>query len=217
MPQFIMAFLILLLGCIAPMQVQGADEVAETLARITQQMADLKSVQVDFIQEKKMAIFSSPIVLRGTLSWERPDSFAWHIVSPIRYAIIMRQGIARQWDGEHNSVQEFKMTSNPIMRIASQQMQRWFSGNYQQLATEYNISLASRKPLILTCVPHKDSPEAGFIKYVSIQFREDLRYISKITIEEVSGDITDIQFENARLNETVPTDAWHAGSVRSNV
>ena len=71
MPQFIMAFLILLFGWIAPMQVQGAEEVAETLARITQQMADLKSVQVDFIQEKKMAIFSSPIVLRGTLSWER--------------------------------------------------------------------------------------------------------------------------------------------------
>lgn len=214
MLKFLMMLLILSLGCIVPLQVQGADGVTEVLENITQQMADLKSVQVDFVQEKKMAIFSAPIVLRGMLSWERPDSFAWHIISPIEYAIIMRQGVARQWDGEHNVVQEFKMSSNPIMRVASQQLQRWFSGNYEKLATEYDVSLISRQPLILTCVPHKDSPEFEFIARVSIQFREDLRYINKITIEEVSGDLTNIQFENSRLNETIPADAWRTGPVR---
>ena len=74
--------------------------------------------------------------------------------------------------------------------------------------------MISRQPLILTCVPHKDSPEFEFIARVSIQFREDLRYINKITIEEVSGDLTNIQFENSRLNETIPADAWRTGPVR---
>lgn len=212
MLRILMTIALLLLGCVAPGQARSADEVGEALANITRQMADLKSVQVDFVQEKKMAIFSAPIVLRGTLSWERPDSFAWHIVSPIQYAVVMRQGVARQWEGEHNTVQEFKMNSNPIMRVASQQLQRWFSGNYQQLSEEYDVSLASHQPLILTCVPHKESPEAGFVARVSIQFREDLRYINKITIEEVSGDLTSIQFENSRLNETIPADAWRTGS-----
>lgn len=217
MLKFLMVFLILFLGCVIPLQAQGADEVTEALRSITKQMADLKSVQVDFVQEKKMAIFSAPIVLRGTLFWEKPDSFAWHTVSPIQYAIIMRQGVARQWEGEHNTVQEFKMNSNPIMRIASQQLQRWFGGNYQELAIEYDVFLASRRPLILTCVPRKDSPEAGFITRVSIQFREDLRYIDRITIEEISGDQTNIQFENAHLNETIPADAWRTGSVKPHV
>ena len=71
MLKFLMMLLILSLGCIVPLQVQGADGVTEVLENITQQMADLKSVQVDFVQEKKMAIFSAPIVLRGMLSWER--------------------------------------------------------------------------------------------------------------------------------------------------
>lgn len=202
----------LLLLCVcASISMSHADEVEEALQNITRQMADLRSVQVDFVQEKKMSIFSAPIILRGKLSWERPDSFAWHVVSPIQYAIIMRQGLARQWEGEQNTVQEFKMNSNPIMRVASQQLQRWFSGNYEQLAVEYDVSLANNQPLVLSCVPHKDSPEAGFIARVDIQFRADLRYIDKITIVELSGDLTDIQFENARLNEIIPAEAWRTG------
>ena len=217
MIQVVMALLILSLGCVMPSPVLGADDVTEALASITQQMRDLKSVQVEFVQEKKMSVFVSPITLRGSLYWERPDSFAWHIISPVEYAIIMRQGVARQWEGEHNTIQEFKTGSNPIMRVASQQLQRWFSGNYQQLAIEYNVSLVSHDPLVLACTPHKNSPEASFITRVSIQFRKDLRYIDKITIEEVSGDITNIQFENAHLNETIPADAWRAGPVRPHV
>ena len=214
MARALVTILLLFLVCATPRQVWSSDEVGEALASITQQMADLKSVQVDFVQEKKMAIFSSSIVMKGSLTWERPDSFAWRIASPIEYAIIMRQGMARQWEGEHNTVQEFKMSANPVLRVASQQLQRWFSGNYQQLASEYDVSLVSRQPMALTCMPHKDSPEAGFIKRVSIQFREDLRYINRITIEEVSGDQTDIHFENARLNVTIPDDAWRTGSAR---
>ena len=103
------------------------------------------------------------------------------------------------------------MSSNPVMRVASQQLQRWFSGNYQQLAVEYDVSLVSRQPLVLTCVPHPGSPEAGFIARVVGQFQEDLRYIHKIAIEEVSGDLTTVQFENSRLNETIPANVWQAG------
>ncbi|MBF0593851.1 MAG: outer membrane lipoprotein carrier protein LolA [Candidatus Omnitrophica bacterium] len=201
---------LVLLACAVSFGACRADEVGDALAGITRQMADLQSVQVTFVQEKKMAMFSAPIVMHGTLSWERPDAFAWHVDSPVQYAMIMRQGVARQWDGEHDTVQEFKIGGNPVMRVASQQLQRWFSGNYQQLAAEYNISIGSRQPLVLTCLPHPESPEAGFIKRVSIQFREDLRYIGRITIEEVSGDQTDIVFDNVRLNEIIPADAWRA-------
>ncbi|MBF0387203.1 MAG: outer membrane lipoprotein carrier protein LolA [Candidatus Omnitrophica bacterium] len=202
--------LLVFLGCALSCRVSSADDVADTLANITQQMADLKSVQVTFVQEKRLAMFTAPIVMRGTLSWERPDAFAWHVDSPVQYAMIMRKGVALQWDGEHNTTQEYKIGGNPVMRVASQQLQRWFSGNYQQLAVDYTISIGSRNPLILTCVPHPESPEAGFIKRVSIQFRDDLRYISRITIEEVSGDQTDIAFDNVRLNEIIPIDAWRA-------
>ena len=75
----------------------------------------------------------------------------------------------------------------------------------------------SRQPLILKCVPHKDSQESGFITSVSIQFRKDLRYINRITIEEISGDQTDIKFENSHLNEAIPADVWRLGSVKPHV
>jgi outer membrane lipoprotein-sorting protein len=189
--------------------------VDQALASITAQMADLKSVQVDFVQEKKMAVFAAPITLSGTLFWARPDSFAWHTDSPVKYAIILKDGIARQWDGDRNTTQEFKMNANPVMRVASQQLQRWFSGNYQQLASEYDVSVVSREPMVLSCAPHPNSPEAGFITRVTLRFRQDLRYIDTISIDEVSGDQTNIHFDNARLNETIPPDAWRAGAVRT--
>ncbi|MBF0384399.1 MAG: outer membrane lipoprotein carrier protein LolA [Candidatus Omnitrophica bacterium] len=217
MIKIFVTLLIFFLGNVVQCQAQNSDEVKEVLTNITSQMANLKTVQADFTQEKKMAVFTSPIILRGTLLWEKPDSFAWRIVSPIQYIIVMRQGIARQWEGEHNTIQEFQMSSNPVMRVASSQLQKWFGGNYQKLATEYDVSLAGRQPLILACVPHQDSPESGVIARISIQFREDLRYIERITIEEVSGDITNIKFENTHFNLPISEDSWRIGLVSPHV
>ena len=138
-------------------------------------------MQVDFVQEKKMAIFSAPIVLRGCSlgQWILLPGTLFHLLN---MPLSCDKGCPSVgW--EHNVVQEFKMSSNPIMRVASQQLQRWFSGNYEKLATEYDVSLISRQPLILTCVPHKDSRSSSllhvslsnFVKICDISIRLQLK------------------------------------------
>ena len=209
--------LIVCFGSFSYVHVNFAGEVEDVLTSITEQMSDIKTVSVDFTQEKKMAVFSSAIILKGSLLWQKPDSFSWRVFTPIQYAIVIKDGVAKQWDGENNTLHEFKMSSNPVMRVASQQIQRWFSGQYQELSNEYDVTLSSKNPLSLACVPHKDSSEAGIISRVLIQFRGDLKYIDQITIEELSGDSTIIKFENIILNEIIPADAWSIKVVRPNV
>lgn len=203
----------LLLGLLAPAPAWSANEVQTALDEITGKMRGVRSVQVSFRQEKAMAMFSAPIELRGTLVWEHPDSFAWRVAEPFRYVLILRQGTLRQWEGDQNTVQEFSLSSNPVMRVALQQLQRWFGGEYGRLTEDYDVSLVGRAPLTLACVPHAGSPEAGFVERITIQFQEDLRYVRRIVITERSGDVTTLRFERPRLNEAIPREAWTVGAA----
>lgn len=193
----------------------AGDDVRAVLAEITAGMKGVESVQAAFVEEKSLAMFAQPVLLKGTLAWARPDSFAWRVRTPVQMVMVMQNGVFRQWDGDSRTVQEFSLSGNPVMRVASQQLQRWFAGEYERLADEYDVSLVSRRPLVLACVPRAGSPEAGFVTRVTIRFRQDLRYLQEIAIDEASGDATRIRFESARLNEPVPADAWVAGPARA--
>jgi outer membrane lipoprotein-sorting protein len=193
--------------------VQAAEDIQADLTRISQQASAVSTVQANFVQEKKMAVFESPVILRGKLFFEKPDAIAWHVLSPVRYAFIVTQGSARQWDGETGSVKAFKLESNPVVRVAAMQLRRWFGGEYTLLTSEYDIAKISTDPEVFACVPHANNPEARMITRVLIQLRKDERYIERITIEEATGDVTKISFEDIHLNDSVPAYAWRAASL----
>jgi outer membrane lipoprotein-sorting protein len=59
-------------------------------------------------------------------------------------------------------------------------------------------------PLILEFVPLEKNISKKVIKSITITFREDLKYLKRIQIREMNGDVTTITFTNTQLN--VPLD-----------
>ncbi len=202
----------------APAPVSGADtnagveredktnerDISEQLQRLEKKMADFRSMRTEFTQEKNLAVFRNKIVLKGRIYVQRPNRVAWHVDKPVKYSVLITDKFIRQWDEDTDKVQEISLSGNPVFRIVLKQMTAWFSGSFSSLQEEYHVRILQQQPFIIEFAPKDRNFAKKVIKSVTVTFREDERYLSQITIRELSGDVTTILFENTQLN--VPID-----------
>jgi outer membrane lipoprotein-sorting protein len=167
-------------------------------------MADFKSMKTDFTQEKNLAVFKQKIVLKGRIYVQRPNRVAWHVDKPVKYSVFITDKFIRQWDEDTDKVQEISLSGNPVFRIVLKQMTAWFSGSFSSLQEEYYVRILQQQPFVIEFAPKEKNFSRKVIKTVTVTFREDERYLSRIAIKELNGDVTTITFENTTLN--VPID-----------
>lgn len=192
----------------------AASDVNTLLIRLETKMSGVKSIETDFRQKKRLSIFNQPIISKGKIFIQKPHLFSWHVQSPVRYAMFIKDDVIKQWDEESDQVQQFSLSRNPGFSIAIAQMKVWFSGTYVSLLKDYAAKIISEDPVILEFTPIQSNPAFSLIKGVKIFFEKDERYLQEIRIEEKSGDTTILTFSLVKLNMPINPSAWE---LKSNV
>jgi outer membrane lipoprotein-sorting protein len=180
----------------------------------------LNSIQSNFVQKKKLAMFTKEITIEGMIYIKKPNLFAWHVSKPVRYGLIVSDSDISQWNEDTDSVKTFSTKDNPAFNVIFNQMNKWLSGDYKPLMDDYHVSVVSDKPLLLVFVPLKSTTSYDLIESIAIKFNKDLRYLDKITIQEKNGDKTTLSFFDTKLNKQISSRAWKAkmlGPLRSDV
>jgi outer membrane lipoprotein-sorting protein len=170
------------------------------LNALGKKVSNFKTLSTDFTQEKEMAMFKEKLTLKGRIYLQKPNKIAWHVDSPLRYSVLITDKLIRQWDEDTNQVQEISLTKNPIFQNVLNQLTVWFSGEYGSLLEVNDVRLVKREPLTIDFTPRETNIAKKFIKKITITFREDQTYLQQIRIQEMSGDVTTIQFMNTLLN-----------------
>jgi outer membrane lipoprotein-sorting protein len=186
---------------------QAAD-VNALLLRLETKMAGVNTLETDFTQEKRLAVFNQPIILKGKIFIKKPELFSWHVKEPLRYTLLIKGSLIKQWDEESNQVQQFSLSGNPGFSMAVAQMKVWFSGAYVSLLKDYTAKIISETPIILEFAPMQSNPASGLIKTVTVFFEKEGRYLRKIIIEEKSGDSAILEFSSVKLNMPIDRSAW---------
>jgi len=183
-------------------------EVRSLLKRLEEKISGVKRLETEFIQEKKLAVFSKAVILKGKIFIQEPDLFAWHTDEPVRYIMVIKGDTIKQWDEDTKKIQSLSLSRNPTFLVAVNQMKVWFSGNYTSLLNEYEAVVISSKPIILEFTPKANSPTYNIIKKVRMVFQQDERYIERIDIEEKNQDSTSLVFINTKINSSINPSAW---------
>jgi outer membrane lipoprotein-sorting protein len=186
----------------------AAAEIRDAVTRVEASMAGVRTVSARFEQERQLSVLKRTLVIRGTATIERPRRIAWQVDEPVRYCLVVNGEEIRQWDEDTDRVQTLSLDRTPALKAAFQQMTVWFSGHYSNLLQDYGVTLEQARPCILTFAPKPQTPLASMLKSVTVTFREDERYIEQLAIREAGGDQTVIRFQDTRLNEPIPEDAW---------
>lgn len=183
---------------------QSAD-VAALLDSLGRNVSRFQTLKTDFTQEKRLAVFQNTVLLRGRIFLQKPARIAWHVDAPLKYSVVISDASIRQWDEDTDRVQEITFAKNPVLQNVMQQLTVWFSGDYSSLLKDYEVLVAGERPVILRFTPKKTSMAAKVVKQVQIEFREDNKYLRKLTITEQGGDSTSITFTGTVFD--VPLDA----------
>lgn len=184
----------------------GTAAVEPVLARLEAQFAGLHSVSADFVQEKRMALFRDPVVIRGRMAIRDDGAFAWHVREPVRCSLVMQAGRLRQWDGETGKIQDLDLRASPVFQTVFAQLRHWFSGQFSELRASYAASLAGTHPLAVRFAPLDATRKV--LAAIVVVLQDDSRYIQRVTVEETSGDTTVITFTNTVLNGTLDKSVW---------
>jgi outer membrane lipoprotein carrier protein len=181
---------------------------ADVLAFLEKNLSQIKTIQADFVQTKTMAMFKQKLVIKGRMAVQNPDRVAWLVDEPVRYSFVINGAKLTQWDEDTDKVQSLALDKDPAFKAVFQQLTAWFSGRYSLLLDTYIVAVEQREPCVLLFKPKPGSMADGVITSVRVVFRADGRYIEELTIREAAGNITVIQFSNARLNEPIPDKTW---------
>lgn len=198
--------------CLAASSGRAAPEeppaMPEILSRMEKAMSDVKTVKTRFVQEKKLALFDHPLVTRGSILVEPPAHLLWRIDSPMKYVLAIHGQQAKQWDGETGKTQSMSLEGNPVFSAVTEQLNAWFGGRYALLAQDYDIVQRGTSPAAFAFIPKPEAPSAKMLTAVTVTFREDERYIASIQIDDRSGDVTTLNFEETELNVVLRPEDW---------
>lgn len=178
---------------------QPAD-ITAFLQGVGKKASNFKTLKTEFTQEKKMVMFKEKLVMKGRIFLEKPNRIAWHVDSPLRYSVLITDKMIRQWDEDTNKVQEISLAKNPVFQNVLSQLTVWFSGEYGSLLDTNIVRVVKREPLVIEFIPRDNNVSKKVIKSITITFRPDQNYLQQLRIQEISGDVTTINFLNTILN-----------------
>lgn len=182
--------------------------VRRAVDKIERQSADIRTLSASLVQEKQLALFEKPLVLKGHFYLQKPDRFAFRIETPLRYTMVTSGEQLRQWDEDSGEVQTISLADNPGFKLVLRQMRGWLSGSYSSMLGEYDATLLREEPIELAFVPRENALAYGTVERVRVAFGADARHLREIEILDRQGDRTVFRFADVRVNPHLDPSVW---------
>ncbi len=188
--------ILLLLSSSQPVFASDSQELSSFLAEIQAASDQVRSFSSDFVQERRLALFTEPVIFHGSLTVVRPDRLRWEFTSPVPSVLIFRgeQGIRCN---DKAPPAHFDLGTDPIMRTVAEQLWLWLGGDYSRLNTLYLMEKSG--PASLRIIP-KNQAMLDYISSVTITFNKISKQPEKVEIADPGGDSTIISFNSYVLN-----------------
>lgn len=183
-------------------------EEGVSLIKAHPDLKNIDTLQAEFTQTKQIALLNHRVIITGDLCMEKKDGrMAWHVASPIRYSCVITNQSLTQWDIDSNQQVTLSVDRYPWLKVLSQNLKDWFSGNFQNMSSGFTSELIGKREMIMT--PRPDNRIAEFIKSIRFYFADDNSSVSRVIFTEINGDTTDIIFKGIKINHPIPPEKWN--------
>ena len=168
----------------------SSSEKATTVQKIKNQSVSLKTLKVNFTQEKTSKLFTDKVVSKGNMAYKKSNMLRWSYTSPKKYAIILNKKGAF-FKNEKGSVQ------NKMIEGLCKLLLRTINGDGLVESNGFTTSYyrcADQSLLVLMKPTDKTMKEM----YTSIEVYLDPTSLmaTKVKLNEKKGDVTNITFSN---------------------
>ncbi len=165
---------------------------AGSLQSVQQKLTQHQLIRGDFKQTKTLQMFNQPLLSEGNFLLHHQKGLWWQQHSPFAVSLVLADDkLSQQFADKPAQVIEAK--DNPMVFYFSHLFLSLFKGDVSALSEQFSVQLKQGETQwLLTLVP-KTAPLDKVFARIRIVGDD---YIQQLTLEELSGDQTEIEFFN---------------------
>lgn len=170
------------------------------VTKISAETKEIKTLQSDFVQTKKMDFLDKNIVTQGRMSLKSPNMLSWKYTKPYQYSIIFKENkIFINDQGKKSSVDAKSKTFEKINKLIVG------SSNGQMFSDpEFVVRYFKNDSYNIAKFIPKSAQLLKYIKQIELHFPKNQSTVSQVNMTEASGDTTNIVFKNTKINAPIP-------------
>ncbi|MFT3826146.1 MAG: outer membrane lipoprotein carrier protein LolA [Chitinophagaceae bacterium] len=175
-------------------QVPDVAAFKEKFAAATQKTTSIKS---DFQQEKNLSMLSEKIVSKGKFWFKKENLVRMEYSTPFQYLMILNKDKVYTKDGQKEN--KISTSSNKIFKQINNIMIDCVKGTVLN-NTNFTVKVFEGSQLYMLELTPVDKTLKGFFKTINLFVDKKEYGVSKIEMQELSGDNTVITFVNKEVN-----------------
>jgi outer membrane lipoprotein-sorting protein len=197
------AFLLLFPMTIHAQQPLSLDEARPIVEQLQRGMSTLQTVNLEFVQERHLSLFTEPLRSEGVMFIEKPDRIRWETTSPYQSILL----------GDHKSVAQFEWTNGSwkklhlgfpqMLKRVMEQMTLLHQGKLDALTSDYTVSVQTGSVAAIVLTP-KDANVRSMLESIEMRMDPDFKAVREILMKQPGGDFTSIVIQNEQRNMTFP-------------
>ncbi|WP_312823160.1 outer membrane lipoprotein carrier protein LolA [Epilithonimonas sp.] len=174
-------------------------EAKAFVTKVSSETKEIKTLQADFTQTKKLDFLDKSIVTYGKMSLKSPNSLSWKYTKPYQYSIVFKDNkIYINDQGKKSSVDAKSKTFEKINKLIVG------SSNGQMFNDpEFSVSYFKNANFNIAKFTPKSAQLLKYIKQIELQFPKNESTVSQVNMTEASGDTTNIVFKNTKINAPI--------------
>lgn len=172
---------------------------ADSLEAIRENSGNITSVRSDFVQEKHLKILVRPLISKGIFVFQAPGSLRWEYRTPIQSLLLLHDGKMQKFVQHEGKLVEDRSMGMDAMRVVSQEISQWMSGNFTDNPT-FQAELKPGRKIVLT---PRNKGLGKLISRIELQLSEQPGLMDSVTIFEGKDSYTKLMFANTVINTTI--------------
>lgn len=174
------------------------------LQDLQRKMSSLRSVQLEFTQERQLKLFTEPLTSEGVMLIGRPDLIRWETTAPYQSIMLGDKKSVAQFEKDADGWKKLKLGFPQLLKRVMEQMALMNQGKLNALTSDFTITVATnRNVAVLTLVP-KDEKVRAMLASLEVKLPPDFSASREVVMNEPNGDFTRIRFHRERRDVDFP-------------
>ena len=190
---------------------QDAPPLADSrpvLQELQRKMSSLRSVYLEFTQERHLKLFTDPLKSEGVMLIDRPGLIRWETTAPYQSILLGDHKSVAQFENSNGEWKKLKLGFPQLLRRVMEQMWLMHQGKLDALTGDFTISVVTGSNVAVLRLVPKDENVRSMMSLLEVRMQPDFSATREVVMNEPGGDYTRIIFNRERRNVVFPAGAF---------
>ncbi len=159
----------------------------------------IQTIKSAFTQEKQLPLLKKPLISKGIIYFDKPDSLRWEYLTPVNSILISHKGDIERYFMREGIYIKDAGAHLEAMQIVLLEIGIWLSGQFDK-SPNFVAELKNDGRILLT---PKNKQVIQLIRRITLELSIQPGIIKSVTIFENESSYTKLRFENTILNEPI--------------